>query len=119
MDNYREWIVSFGARLRAERERQGLTRIALAERIGTKHDYISQMERGDKAPSMRTLFSLLSALNASPNFLLSDSCRNNDETELICGDFLEFLKHLDVEVVSSLYEITRFSAKYIKPFDTL
>ncbi|MCL1883798.1 MAG: helix-turn-helix domain-containing protein [Defluviitaleaceae bacterium] len=114
MENYKDWLTSFGANLRAERERQGITRVILAERIGTKPDYISQMERGDKAPSMRTLLNVLTALNVSPNFLLSDSGKTQDEQEEIVNNFTEFLRQLDAGVVASLYEIVRFSSKYIK-----
>ncbi|MCL1878119.1 MAG: helix-turn-helix domain-containing protein [Defluviitaleaceae bacterium] len=117
MDEYKQWLTGFGARLRAERERQEITRIVLAERIGTKPDYISQMERGDKSPSMKTMVSLLSALNVSPDFLMTDPSKKNDDMERILDKYSGFVKQLDAGVASSLYEIMRFSAKFIKPVE--
>jgi transcriptional regulator with XRE-family HTH domain len=118
MDEYKKWVIDFGVRLRAERDRQGLTRVALANLIGTKHNHIAQLERGDKAPSMRALLGLLSALNVSPEFLLSDPNIKGDDMDNLLRNISGFLKGQDVKVVSALYEIMRFMAEYLQTSDS-
>lgn len=114
MTQYKEWLISFGTKLRNERERQKLTRAALAERIGTKHDYIAQLERGDKSPSMRTMLNLLAALDVSPEFLLPNPNKKLcTELDSILNDFTEFLKQQEYATVVALYEITRTAAQYV------
>ena len=44
------------------RRAQGLTLRQLAERSGTSHSYLSQVERGDKVPSPEWLRAVLDAL---------------------------------------------------------
>jgi transcriptional regulator with XRE-family HTH domain len=113
MEQYEQWLKDFGARLRAERERQGLTRAALAERIDTKQDYIAQLERGNKAPSMRTILNILSTLNVTPDYLMASPHMNNDERERTLERFTVFLKQLDTKIVSDLFEIVKFLERYV------
>jgi transcriptional regulator with XRE-family HTH domain len=42
-------------RLRRERERAGLTQVALAERLGVVSQHLNMIERGKKAPSQDIL----------------------------------------------------------------
>jgi HTH-type transcriptional regulator/antitoxin HipB len=53
----------FGAALRDQRERLGLSQGQLAAKIGTTQGRISRFERGDGATSLRTILTLLAALN--------------------------------------------------------
>ncbi|HYK00366.1 MAG TPA: helix-turn-helix transcriptional regulator [Thermoanaerobaculia bacterium] len=52
----------FGARLRELREQRGQTQRSLADLMGMKHPYISEMERGLKVPTLTTLIRLAVAL---------------------------------------------------------
>jgi ribosome-binding protein aMBF1 (putative translation factor) len=54
---YQEASESFtlGARIRAERERMGLTQTELAERMGTTQPTIARLEAGGVTPSLNTL----------------------------------------------------------------
>ena len=114
MEQYDQWLVDFGIRLRTERERQNLTRSALAEQINTKSDYIAQMERGMKSPSMKTLLSLMLALNISPYLLIAGpNVTRGNEMDSLLNNFSGYLKKQNPEAVSVLYEITRFLTKYI------
>ena len=54
-----------GARIRALREGKGLTRVALAERIGVNPMTIYRWERGGAAPREDFLFRLLKELGAT------------------------------------------------------
>ncbi|MBV8547527.1 MAG: helix-turn-helix transcriptional regulator [Acidobacteria bacterium] len=52
----------FGARLRELREQRGESQRSLAERTGSTHAYISQMERGMKVPTLTMIVRLAVAL---------------------------------------------------------
>jgi transcriptional regulator with XRE-family HTH domain len=52
----------FGARLRELREERGESQRSLAERLGSTHAYISQMERGLKVPTLTMIVRLAVAL---------------------------------------------------------
>jgi plasmid maintenance system antidote protein VapI len=61
----RQAAVLFGAMLRDERLRQGLSQEALAERAGLHPTYVSMLERGLRQPSLETLLRLGGALGVS------------------------------------------------------
>jgi transcriptional regulator with XRE-family HTH domain len=52
----------FGARLRELRDQRGESQRSLAERTGSTHAYISQMERGLKVPTLTMIVRLAVAL---------------------------------------------------------
>lgn len=51
-----------GHAIRVMRQAQGLTLRQLADKAGTSHAYLSQVERGDKVPSPRWMRAVLDAL---------------------------------------------------------
>jgi transcriptional regulator with XRE-family HTH domain len=116
-DKHKQWLVEFGARLRNERNKQKLTRIALSEKMDVTEDYIAQLERGNKSPSMRTFLNLISVLDISPDFLVTGS-HDENEMDSVVNKFIRLVKCQDTEVASDLYEIVRFIVKYIKPSNT-
>lgn len=59
-----------GPRIRRLRQEQGLTLVALGERTGLTHAFLSQVERGLANPSLRTLGMIASALGVSVGTLL-------------------------------------------------
>jgi transcriptional regulator with XRE-family HTH domain len=54
-----------GSRLRAERERQGISLRALAGQLGISPSAMSQIETGRSRPSVRTLYAIVSTLDMS------------------------------------------------------
>jgi len=68
---------TFGATLKRLREERGLTQEKLANhaRLGSDamtSNYISDLERGTKAPSLKTILKLAYALDHPPADLLAD-----------------------------------------------
>ena len=61
-----------GPRLRAERERQGLSVRETARRIGVSASLVSQIERDKVTPSVSTLWALVRELNLSMGDLFDD-----------------------------------------------
>ena len=56
---------TLGARLRAERERSGLTLRELARRLEVSPSLVSQIETGKSQPSVRTLYAIVTELGIS------------------------------------------------------
>ena len=64
--------ITFGKILRKYRLQQKLSQEALAERADLDRTYISQIERGLKSPSFKTLIALSQALDVKAHILVSD-----------------------------------------------
>ena len=62
--------MAFGIVLRNARKRCGLNQDGLAFKAGYHRNYISQLERGEKSPSLRTIVNLASVLEESPSGML-------------------------------------------------
>ena len=63
----------FGRALRARREAARMTQIDLAEEAGLSEGYISQLERGLRAPSLEAIAELAHALKTKGSNLLDDA----------------------------------------------
>ncbi|QDM40636.1 helix-turn-helix transcriptional regulator [Altererythrobacter sp. TH136] len=60
----------FGANVRRHRKLRGMTQEQLAHEVGMERGYISDLERGQRNPTVRTLGRLADALGVQPAFLL-------------------------------------------------
>jgi len=109
-----QWLSDLGTRLKAEREKQGLTQQTLARKASTKQDYIAQLERGSRNPSLRTLMNILSALDISADYLIyGTSKERTDAMAVLLNDFTSFLSRRSVGDVAAYYDIVRFISKYV------
>ncbi len=74
---------SIGARVRHHRKQSGLSQEELAEQAETSRVYISNIERGEAAPSLEVLLNIANALNVSADDLLAGNLlsANTDRTE--------------------------------------
>lgn len=62
--------MTLGNRLRDARKRNGYTQKQLAEKIGAKHNSVSNWENGLNAPDPATIECICEILSVTPNFLL-------------------------------------------------
>ena len=62
-----------GDRIKEARKKQKLTQEQLAERLDVSVEFIGQIERGLKLPSMQVFVKLIETLNVSADYLLRDS----------------------------------------------
>jgi transcriptional regulator with XRE-family HTH domain len=62
---------ALGVKIRAERAKTGMSVRALARRVEVSHSLISQIERGNVTPSVRTLWSIATVLGLSVADLFS------------------------------------------------
>lgn len=64
---------TMGDRIKEARRNQKLTQEQLAERLDISVEFIGQIERGLKMPSMQVFVRLIEALNVSADYLLRDT----------------------------------------------
>ena len=60
----------FGAAVRKRRQRLGLSQERLAFRCGSHRNYIGEIERGEKSPSLHIIIALGEALEMSASELM-------------------------------------------------
>ena len=65
--------LTMGDRIKETRKKHGVTQEQLAERVDVSLEYISQIERGLKMPSMPLFIKLVEALDVSADYLLRDA----------------------------------------------
>lgn len=110
--NYDEWLIEFGKRLRIERERQLLTRNKLAKRAKTAQDYIAQIERGSKSPSLRTFMNILLALGVSADSIIFGFNHNEQNSyDASTNELIKYLSKRDDDI-KFLIDITKLLSKY-------
>ena len=69
LDRNRE-LKAFGRHLAGLRKESGLTQEGLAERSGLHTNYIGDLERGERNPTLMTLLSIARGLRCHPRDLL-------------------------------------------------
>lgn len=62
---------SFGILLRELRQQRGFSQEDFAHKMGYHRNYIGQLERGEKSPSLSALFIFANGLGLRPSDLLS------------------------------------------------
>ena len=70
---------AFGLTLRRLRQDRGLSQENLGFESGYHRTYISLLERGQKSPSLQTIFTLSKALEIEPNELIRQVESKNNE----------------------------------------
>lgn len=65
--------LAMGDRIKEARKNRGMTQEQLAEGLDVSVEFISQIERGLKLPSMQVFIKLLEVLNVSADYLVRDS----------------------------------------------
>lgn len=68
--------MNFGANLRAEREKKGLTQQAVAAKVGISQSVLAQYELGIKSPSIVTAEAIARVLGISIELLLKGESKH-------------------------------------------
>lgn len=92
-----------GQKIRQLRTMHHLSQASLAELIDVSTNYIGQIERGDRKPSLETLVLLCNALNTSMDYILSDSMTLNEDQ--ISHDIQSKLSHLTTDEKQYFYNV--------------
>ena len=83
---------AIGRRIKAARERNGLTQEELAEEVDLSPMHVSVIERGVKLPKLETLINIANALDVSADVLLQDVV--NNQTKLCASEASELFLQL-------------------------
>ena len=70
---------SLGKKIRRLRINNCLSQARLAEAVDVSTNYIGQIERGDRTPSLDTVIALCNALHASVDYVVSDDISTRDD----------------------------------------
>ncbi len=81
--------VRIGERLRFYRQAKGKTQAVVAGLAGVTEDYLSQIERGLKTPTIALLHQFSKILGVRVSELLGESATENDETVLPVGNAVQ------------------------------
>ena len=65
--------ITMGDRIKETRKKQDFTQEQLAEKVDVSVEYISEIERGLKIPSMQLFIKFLEVLDVSADYLLRDT----------------------------------------------
>ena len=85
-------IIDIGRKIRDLRKQNGLTQQELADRAELTKGFISQLERGQVAPSLVTLFDLIECLGTTPSIFFHEA-----DQEKIVFKVKYFFEKLDEE----------------------
>lgn len=77
-----------GKRIKQGRLRLDLTQYALAEEVGVSQNFLGDIERGIKAPSITTAIRIANVLNISLDVMFAESLTNqvNETKDIILTD---------------------------------
>ena len=103
---------SIGARVRHHRKQNGLSQEELAEQAETSRIHISNIERGEVAPSLEMLLSIANALNVSAddllagNLLSANTARTEEEIDIL-SDCSQEESHILLESMRAMKQVLR------------
>lgn len=77
-----------GKRIKQGRLRQDLTQFALAEEVGVSQNFLGDIERGIKAPSVTTAIRLANVLDLSLDVMFAESLTSqvNETKDVVLSD---------------------------------
>lgn len=101
-----------GQRIRQERIRNHLSQEALAEKIEVSTNYIGQIERGDRKPSVETLISLCNALNTTLDFIMQDNLDTADDAMI--RSIVADLNSMDSNELLFIQRVIQFYKELLK-----
>lgn len=98
--------VILGKRLREQRKLQNLKQDKFSEMVGISSIHLSEIERGNKTPSMETFIRIVNALNIPADILLRDEVSGGKP--YILNDITEKMKDLtpaQLKMVTELFYV--------------
>lgn len=106
---------SIGSKIKYFRTQQGLSQEELAEFADVSYVYISNIERGEKRPSLTTLVAIANAMNASVDSILADSLntKTNDSYNELFSLLSDCTKEENKIIVELIIAIKKTLRQYI------
>lgn len=100
-----------GKRIQETRQRRGMTQSELAQELGMTPKYISNLECGEKKPTLETFVAISNALQIDANTLLVDVLDTSDEIK--CSALWEILLTFPPEKRQKLLRIMELIAEEV------
>jgi transcriptional regulator with XRE-family HTH domain len=69
MEDYEEYVIAFGQKVRSFRQQKGFSQETLAELSDLDRTYIGGIERGERNPSLKNILKLAYSLGIDPSQL--------------------------------------------------
>lgn len=104
-----ELLAELGRHIRTARELRGLTQEKLAERAGINNSFLSQLERGFKAPSLKTLYAIATVLEVRMEQLFADEKAATQA--LVEREVADLLNGVPVESQKDLVDLLRVGVR--------
>lgn len=99
-----------GSRIRAQRKKCGLSQEKLAELSGLNTSYIGQIERGDKNPSIETVYRIAKALEIELASLFENITTINNHQNQYPQSVYSMMLEFDNEKCKKVFEIVSIIA---------
>lgn len=99
-------LKGIGLRIRAEREKLRLTREQFAEAVGISPLYVGQIERGQRAMSLKTFVKIADSLHADTEYLIygtEERASNTDKDGVL--SLLEKCSERELELVKGVLKL--------------
>lgn len=96
-------VENVGKRIRLYRENQKISREVLAERASLHPTYIGQLERGEKNPTLETLFKISNGLKVPINFLIELPSQPQDQS--ILSKCVNLIENQSIQDQEYIYDI--------------
>lgn len=103
---------SIGSNIRKIRTQNKLRQEDVAERANLSVNYVGAVERGERLPSLETFITILNAIGASADVVLSDVLENGYEVKN--SILADKLKSLSKEELTRVYEVLDALLKHSK-----
>ncbi|MEW6606900.1 MAG: helix-turn-helix transcriptional regulator [bacterium] len=99
--------LQLGAQIRNLRKLLGYTQAQLAELTDLSDNFIGQIERGERTPTIQTLKKFADALNIKIEDFFHFPDEKLDERDKILSEFITYLKNKDIRTIQLIIEITK------------
>jgi transcriptional regulator with XRE-family HTH domain len=96
--DFKAFLRQLGETLRAHRTLRGLTQEDLGSRLGVSTQWVSEIERGNGAPSLELLFHLARLLDTSISDLTQTRADKAEDREAL-NELVAFLQHQPAPVL--------------------
>lgn len=96
----------FGNRIRSIREAANLSRETAAERAGTGANYLGEVERGEKFPTLEMLERIAAALKVSPSALFEYEAEEVDN-QILMSKLQQLLSRLKTDQLQQALRVLK------------
>lgn len=96
----------FGRKVRAVRESAQFSRETMAEKAGINANYLGEIERGEKWPSLEVITALAHAANVSPVDFLEFEAEEVD-SQILIGKLQDVLSRLNCEQLGTALRVLK------------